>query len=1313
MYASIQIPKPTDEQVLERGPVELFKRVLSDPNTNTYGTRGNAQQGVDIVGKRDGDPERYVGIQCKLKKEERVLTEKIVRNEVAEALTFRPELTEFFIITTAPDSAPLQEVARKLEVEIKKVHKRLMSVQVWGWDTLQREIQKFPDVTKIFFPDYTPHSEAIQRGVAKIALGQDEMSVQLSEGLDRIDARIKTSVTAVPTVQDATGPANDLEKHIDKEIDSYREISNSGKPADALDLLNSLSERLLENPSGRIQFRLKANIASCLFGLAREDEAISLLFEACAHAPDEPKAKSNLAMAYLMQGKWDKTIDVCEKGIVDDPTSQDLAGYLVQARKFDPSVTDPLSGVPEGLISSKAVQIGDLFFLRQREMTPDWWVLATELLLLFPDDEFVIQAAAEATLDRILTEDKIVSRHQLAQSEIEALNEAKSSLSGLWRDFTDSQKVLRSEYLGLATNLVLACDLLGDVETLERLIEDHGNELLADDAFAVRAAQMSFNYNQRALFEHVLPYVTSTNPKFHFDFYHALENRDWDKIAGLEPGIESLSEEHEKELFHIAVSVAKKMVFAGQQSAADFLSLQAEIKADYRGYVLLLNAMDDKGFSSETIEVYEEAAARIEENGGPAARAMFAHYAYKRRDWHVICRVLEGHVDTASNNDELRLLATAYVNTVPATRSAVRFFNNLGATTKADRYFIEWEAVFHFNRGALRQAEDCYRRAIAASGAPELGYYVPLLKVLSRAQKHEAIKAVIGELIQTDPVGEPEEKSTFAHILMSHGHPERAVSTAYEAVCEAAHSAEVHSAFCTLVLMNTRLEENTRVVPSVNVVQPDAWVRLENRNGGSFDFLVSGSDGEPNHLFQRIFPPDHAFVEQCAGKAVGFEFQAQQSFNTPPVEWKIVEVQHKFGRTCRLIMDDFSERFSDSKLMGRVQTVGDDVQPILDFIKDQSHRIRTQADFYIEQGFPISVVAALLNSSSIEFAHNIRAEGYSIAACHGNDAERHAAYTLIEAKREEGAVIDAYTAWTISTLGAFDTIKSVFGEIRLARSCFDEITKLLVEAENKEPHSFSLHWKDGQFYRDEMTAEQVAAQLSFLKDLHADVSANCEIVPSEAPDEIPEVSRELIKNFSADLLDPAFCCVERGLLLTEDMRYRTLAHQEFGCDGVWLQAVFMYAFGKKILPIHDYCRFIVGLAHRNHGHLSVHGATLAKIAVAQDEFAIGDLVAVTEFIGNKTADIQSHLGVASEAIHLIWAFSLLPQMERQRACSVILRSLLRFRTDDWSQILAIIYVNSPRSLRVFIASWVQGHFLPEQAFSDAVAVAMQISFGGD
>ncbi|MEJ8561565.1 hypothetical protein QTO30_10285 [Yoonia sp. GPGPB17] len=188
--------------MLERGPVELFRKILNDPNANTYGTRGNAQQGVDIVGKRNGDPDHYVGIQCKLKKEDKKLTKRILRDEVKEALAFKPSLKEYFVITTAADSAEIQQYARELELEIKKEHSRLVSVQVWGWDTLQREIQKYPDVTKIFYPDFTPHSEAIQRGVGDISLGQQALAEQVSDGFERIEFALSAESRGVPNVLD-------------------------------------------------------------------------------------------------------------------------------------------------------------------------------------------------------------------------------------------------------------------------------------------------------------------------------------------------------------------------------------------------------------------------------------------------------------------------------------------------------------------------------------------------------------------------------------------------------------------------------------------------------------------------------------------------------------------------------------------------------------------------------------------------------------------------------------------------------------------------------------------------------------------------------------------------------------------------------------------------------------------------------------------------------------------------------------------------------------------------------------------------------
>jgi hypothetical protein len=102
-YRSTQLRVPTDEAEFAKNCVALFKHVLNDPNVQRLGTRGQAQDGVDIVGHRDDDARRPVGIQCKLKSGTRKLTAREVRSEVSIALAYKPDLTEYFIVTTSKD----------------------------------------------------------------------------------------------------------------------------------------------------------------------------------------------------------------------------------------------------------------------------------------------------------------------------------------------------------------------------------------------------------------------------------------------------------------------------------------------------------------------------------------------------------------------------------------------------------------------------------------------------------------------------------------------------------------------------------------------------------------------------------------------------------------------------------------------------------------------------------------------------------------------------------------------------------------------------------------------------------------------------------------------------------------------------------------------------------------------------------------------------------------------------------------------------------------------------------------------------------
>lgn len=109
LLAATQIPKPADEQALERASVVLWRRLLNDPSVQRNGRRGQRQSGVDLFGIRDGDADWHVGIQCKLNSQGHALSEDEVRGEVTKALTFKPSLKEYYIITTAPDDVAMQE----------------------------------------------------------------------------------------------------------------------------------------------------------------------------------------------------------------------------------------------------------------------------------------------------------------------------------------------------------------------------------------------------------------------------------------------------------------------------------------------------------------------------------------------------------------------------------------------------------------------------------------------------------------------------------------------------------------------------------------------------------------------------------------------------------------------------------------------------------------------------------------------------------------------------------------------------------------------------------------------------------------------------------------------------------------------------------------------------------------------------------------------------------------------------------------------------------------------------------------------------
>lgn len=366
LLAATQIPKPADELAFERASVVLWRGLLNDPSVQRNGRRGQRQNGVDLFGIRDGDADWHVGIQCKLKSEGHALSEDEIRSEVKKAQTFKPALKEYTITTTAPDDVAMQELAREITKELATSGKT-MRVFVWGWNTLEERISEDAAARKAFDPTHTLFGEEILAETRSISVGQSETRDEVAAGFSRMEAMI-TEVNARLAIPpgDNTVVVNAVEAHLDAEIDEYRELNNSGKTLTAMPLLERLLARVGASASGRILFRIKANIGHCLLALGKDDEAAAMLLASYEHAPDEPKAIANKAFGHLLRGDWQKLLAFGKSQLEIDPANEWLAGYLVQAARSDMSVSDPLGLVPEQLNRTAAVQIGWVDFIRRR-----------------------------------------------------------------------------------------------------------------------------------------------------------------------------------------------------------------------------------------------------------------------------------------------------------------------------------------------------------------------------------------------------------------------------------------------------------------------------------------------------------------------------------------------------------------------------------------------------------------------------------------------------------------------------------------------------------------------------------------------------------------------------------------------------------------------------------------------------------------------------------------------------------------------------------------------------------------------------------
>lgn len=147
---NFSLPPPRGWEDFEDLCRDLWRLIWNDPNTTKYGSRGQVQNGVDILGRPDRGSE-WAGIRCRVSS---TLAERNIIEAVERAKAFKPEISSFTIATTSPRDANLQAIARRVSENAP------FTITLAFWDDIVARLPAYPEIADKYISLYIDRSKS-------------------------------------------------------------------------------------------------------------------------------------------------------------------------------------------------------------------------------------------------------------------------------------------------------------------------------------------------------------------------------------------------------------------------------------------------------------------------------------------------------------------------------------------------------------------------------------------------------------------------------------------------------------------------------------------------------------------------------------------------------------------------------------------------------------------------------------------------------------------------------------------------------------------------------------------------------------------------------------------------------------------------------------------------------------------------------------------------------------------------------------------------------------------------------------------------
>lgn len=1147
-------------------------------------------------------------------------------------------------------------------------------------------------------------AQSVKAVESNISKNHQEITGSLEDNSYTLNSVIVPSLSSIDAalrniIASQTEADKKFETAVDQQIDAYVELIPTD-PDTSLKLLNQLRAKLGTPSSKRLHYRVEANIAACNFELGRDELAADQFIATYDIDPTHGNAAANKALGLLIKKDLVGLKQFASDTLRASPDNAALAGYLIQGVAHDHTIEDPLALVPKELHGKPHVQISYIRWLMDRGAPGQWRESAISEYERAPETEGLSEYYANALLDSVVEQTGFETGYELNEQQATSISKSAQIFESIWQDVCEGAPHKRLTRISIPLNLMLAYRLLNNGDDAIR-VGSRALELFPDnDDVKQRLAATLLEYGHDSRSRDLVLSLPLNADTAMMRLNLFIGAKQWKELDDLVANSLDVFPSHEQAIARTAQIISRVERAEPRERENILEACKGQNVDDTRVNMMLAQSARLNGFYDLSDHFFEVGLSALDSpQTRYADRITAAHAAIGRDEPGMAARILYGHVSINHDSSELRMLARAIAHDFPPRARAGKFFSEVPEKVRSLPFYRRAEGIYHINRGFADEAVPLFEESLSKDRT--LSDLMGLIVAHLRIGNSEKVRVLLSDNSFDQLPGVPIDKLNYCHLLLDFAFADRAIRLGYETLLENTDRSDLVMKFIGLTLKPTTALK----IPNPLVVGPGAWVALTEESGTKYSALVGEQADRP---WGQAVLLENSFIARALGRSVGDTFEHTTAFGLVQ-KWTISEIKPNWLQAAHSLSESFNQRFPEASGFATVTMKAGEIQPALDQVKRSSEALRGQADLCINNNVPLAIAAGARTGGAIGFAEFIADIGKDVRTCVGNSTERQEALDAIAANLKNGAVLDAFTAWTSAELDLLEVLQFQLGPLSIPSTELDTIRTIIREQEEDiVGERMSLSYREGQFYRTILTEEQKTGNLQICKERLNRIESFCTIEPAVLADALPAQIETLISVVSGEPFIPMALASTDRLLLSDDLALRRIGFEAFNTKGVWLQAVLLSALKDSAISLERYADALVLLSARRHCFVSVDAKSMHSVFTRDESVILARFQAICTYLGSVDADAKSHLTLAANFINKIWADAVWDDLKTCRATSIVLRSLiLRHRGDAWPAWAAGLYSVFNSRAKAYFVGWCRGHFLPIDQINDFLKTVNQ------